>query len=310
MYKRSVLSAFTAVAFSMSAYATLAQDKPVTIGLALPTQTIDFFNEIREAVVDEARKKGVEVIVTDAHNDSAAQVSQIEDMLSRKISALIYIPAGASAAAVPVRAAKQAGVSVVTLDRNPPNAPGDTFIASDSVAGSKTIGDYLVKVTGGNAKVAVIQGQLGTTPQVAREKGMKQAFEGNPGMVIVAEQPADWMQDKAFSVAQDMLQKHPEITVFIGQADTLAMGAAQAIKVAHVDHKIWVVGFDGFPVALQAVGSGSLDATATQQTFRMGRMAVDSALDLLAKKDVPAEQLLDVTLTTKENAAQFLTAHP
>jgi ribose transport system substrate-binding protein len=118
------------------------------------------------------------------------------------------------------------------------------------------------------------------------------------------------MQDKAFSVAQDMLQKHPEITVFIGQADTLAMGAAQAIKVAHVDHKIWVVGFDGFPVALQAVGSGSLDATATQQTFRMGRMAVDSALDLLAKKDVPAEQLLDVTLTTKENAAQFLTAHP
>jgi ribose transport system substrate-binding protein len=311
MLRRSLLLAATAAgALFVATTGSHAADKPITIGLALPSQTLDFFNGIRDAVLEEAKAKGVTVIVADAHGDSAQQVNQVQDMLSRKISALIYVPAGATAAAVPVRLAKAAGVPVVTLDRNPPKAPGDTFIASDSVAGARTLGDYLVKVTGGTAKIAILQGQLGTTPEVSRATGLKQAFADHPGMVVVAQQPANWLQDQGFTIAQDMLQKHPDITVFVGRSDAPAMGAAQAIKVAHVHHKIWVVGFDGLPVALKAVLDGSLDATMTQQSGHMGRLAVDSALDLIAGQKLPPQQLLAVTLTTKANAAQFLANHP
>ena len=42
-----------------------------------------------------------------------------------------------------------------------------------------------------------------------------------------------------------MLQAHPDISVFFGQADAMALGAAQAVKVANVGHKVWIVGFDG-----------------------------------------------------------------
>ena len=310
MYLKSLLIAATATASLMCASAVAQAAEKVTIGLAIPSLTFDFFNEIREAVLDEAQKKGVDVIVVDAGGDSARQVNEVQDLLNRKVNALIYVPAGATAAAVPVRAAKQAGIPVVCLDRTPPNAPGDTFIASDSVAGAKTIGDYLVKVTGGQAKVAILQGQIGTTPEIARDTGLKQAFAGHAGMEVVAAQPADWLQDKGFAIAQDMLQKHPEITAFVGRSDAPAMGAAQAIKVANVGHKIWVVGFDGLPVALKAVADGSLDATMTQQTNLMGRMSVNSALDLLNGKKLPAEQLQAVTLTTKDNVAQFIANHP
>ena len=56
--------------------------------------------------------------------------------------------------------------------------------------------------------------------------------------------------------------------------------------------------------------SGVFDATATQQTQAMGRLAVDSAIKLVAGEKVPAEQLQDATLTTKENVAAIHRQHP
>ena len=52
------------------------------------------------------------------------------------------------------------------------------------------------------------------------------------------------------------------------------------------------------------------DVTATQQTQKMGRMAVDSAIDLVAGKKLSPEQLQDATLTTKENVGGFIEKHP
>lgn len=42
----------------------------------------------------------------------------------------------------------------------------------------------------------------------------------------------------------------------------------------------------------------------------MGKMALQSALDLIAGKSVPKEQLQPATLTTRENVGPFITNHP
>src|SRR5260221_13228821 len=97
-------------------------------------------------------------------------------MITRGVNAIIYIPAGATAAGVPVKAAKAAKISVVNVDRNAPDAPGDTFIATDSVGAAKTLGEYVCKVTGGKANIRILQGQLGTTPQKDHDKGLNEAL--------------------------------------------------------------------------------------------------------------------------------------
>ena len=257
------------------------------------------------------KARGIQVITVDAKGDSATQVSQVQDLLTRGIKALIYIPAGATAASVPVKAARAAGIPVINVDRNAPDAPGDTFIATDSVAAARTLGEYVVKQTGGKGNVAIIQGQLGTTPEQDRDKGFNEALSKAPGLKVVAKQPSKaWAQDEGFAIAQDMLQRHPEITVFFGRADALALGAAQAVKVGNLDHKVLVVGFDGDTAGLKAVKAGTLDATMAQRTQAMGRLALQSALDLIAKKSVPKEQLQEATLTTEENVDPFIEKHP
>jgi ABC-type xylose transport system substrate-binding protein len=83
----------------------IAQSKDVTIGLAVANLQADFFNQIKQSVEAEAKAKGVTVITVDAKGDSATQVSQVQDLITRGVKALIYIPAGATAAGVPVKTA-------------------------------------------------------------------------------------------------------------------------------------------------------------------------------------------------------------
>ncbi|WP_205621826.1 sugar ABC transporter substrate-binding protein [Arsenicicoccus bolidensis] len=319
--KIAVLSLAFAAAIPLSACnrdssATSAADsggKPVVIGLAVANLQADFFNQIKQSVEAEASAKGVKVQVSDAGGDSATQVNQIQDFISRQVSAIIYIPAGATAAGVPVKAAQRANIPVINVDRNAPDAPGKTFIATDSVAAAKTLGDWVVKQQGGKGNIAILQGQIGTTPQVDRQKGFQEALNAAPGMKVIAQQPADWAQDKGFNVAQDMIQAHQNINVFWGQADAMALGAAQAASNANLNPKPLIVGFDGDKAGIQAVRDGKIDATMVQQTQLMGRLAVDAAIKLAKGEQVPAQQLQTATLLTKADRAkadEFLAKHP
>jgi ribose transport system substrate-binding protein len=303
------IAALTTVSALFCAAPGLTQEKK-TVGLAVANLQADFFNQIKQAVGAEAKAKGVELIVADAKGDAATQVDQMQDLITRGVKAIIYIPAGATAAGVPVRAAQKAKIPVVNVDRNAPDAPGDTFIATDSVAAARTLGEHVCKVTGGKANIGILQGQLGTTPELDRDKGFTEAVSKCTGLKVVAKQPSKmWMQDEGFAIAQDMLQRHPDINVFFGRADALALGAAHAVKVANVP-KVMVFGFDGDVAGLKAVKDGTLDATMTQKTQYMGKLALDSALDLIDGKQLPKEQLQEAVLTTKENVGPFIDTHP
>ncbi len=308
---RFIAGAAIAAAFLVQPLSVAQPKKTITFGLAVANLDADFFNQIKQSVEASGGKKGITVITVDAKGDSAMQNKQIQELITRKIDALIYIPAGATAAGVPVRAAKAAGIPVVTVDRNPPDAPGDTFIATDSVSAARTLGEYVIKVTGGTGAVAVIQGQLGTTPELDRDRGFNEALAKAPGLKVVAKEDSKgWHKDEGFAIARAMLQRNPAITVFFGRADALALGAAQAVRTAKLDHKVWVVGFDGDITGLKAVKSGVLAATMTQQTQLMGRLGVDAALDLIDGKKLPPVQLHPAVLTTKDNVDRYIAEHP
>ena len=286
-------------------------DDELVIGLAVANQQADFFNMVRIAAEERAEEAGVDLVINDAMGDANTQVSQIQNFITQDVDAIIYIPAGSAAASVPVRDAREADIPVVTVDRNPETEPGDTFIASDSVAAAEELGEWVGEQTGGTGQIAAIQGQVGTTPEIDRDTGFTQAMENYPDMEEVARQSSDqWSQSEGFDIATDMLQRHPDLDVFFGRADALALGAASAARNAGRADDMLIVGFDGDVAGLEGVRDGVLDATVTQQTYKMGGLAIDSALALANGEDVPEVQLQDAILTTQENAEEFIEDHP
>jgi ribose transport system substrate-binding protein len=306
-FNKIAMAVVAGVALTASGGAFAQQKK---IGLAVANLQAEFFNMIKQSVEAYGKEKGYTIVTVDAKGDATTQVNQIQDLIAQKIDALIYIPAGATAAAVPVKAARAAKIPVINVDRNAEGAPGDTFIYGQSVPATTALGKWICEQTKGQGKAVMIHGQKGTTPEVERTKGFTEGL-ASCGIKITQNQWTErWAADEGNKIAQDMLQRDPSVNIIIGQADGIALGAAQAVKLAKPANKVWVVGFDGDVGGLKAVESGTLDATATQQTFTMGRMAVDAATALMAGKPVPKDQPTDAKVTTKANVAGFLKAHP
>lgn len=283
------------------------------LGLAVPNLQADFFNQIKLGVEGYGKEKGIDVIVVDAKNDTATQVSQVQDLMTQGIDAFIYIPAGAAAAAVPTRLARAEGIPVINVDRTPDGEPGDTFIAGESVESAYQVCSTIIKMAGGSGKMAIIHGQKGTTPEVDRTAGCMRAIGENPGVELVADQWSQmWSPDEGFSIAQNMLQANPDLTIIFGEADGLAMGAAKAVDVAGLSDKVVIGGYDGDVAALEYLAKceGPFKVTATQSTQLMGRLAVDSAIKVAAGETVPERQIPNAVLTNCENAPEFVAKHP
>lgn len=312
MKKFKTLLLAAAVTSVLSPLAVSA-DEIKKIGLAVPNLQADFFNQIKLGVESYGKELGIEIITVDAKSDTATQVSQVQDLLTQKIDAFIYIPAGAAAAAVPTRLARQAGIPVINVDRVPDGAPGDTFISGESIKSSYEVCSYIIKEAGGKGEMFMIHGQKGTTPEIDRTAGCMKAIEENPGVKLVAEQwTQQWSPDEGFTITQNLLQAHPKVTMIFGQADGIAMGAAKAVDVAGLSKEVIIGGYDGDGAALEylAKGKGPFVVTATQRTQAMGRMAVDAAIAAAAGKPLADHQVTVARLTTRENAAEFVKAHP
>lgn len=310
--KNTLVKVIAAAAFTAASAASHAEGIK-KIGLAVPNLQADFFNQIKLGVEDYAGKLGIEVIVADAKNDTATQVSQVQDFITQGIDAFIYIPAGAAAAAVPTRLARAEGIPVINVDREPEGAPGDTVIYGENVVSAYQVCDHIIGLAGGEGKMVIVHGQKGTTPEVQRFEGCKRAIDENPGVELVAQQWSQmWSPDEGFSITQNMLQANPDVKMIFGQADGLAMGAAKAVDVAGLSDKIIVGGYDGDVAALEYLADckGTFVVTATQSTQAMGVLAVNSAIAVSHGASVPARQIPNAVLTTCDNAEDFVKQHP
>jgi erythritol transport system substrate-binding protein len=103
-----------------------------------------------------------------------------------------------------------------------------------------------------------------------------------------------------------MLQAHSEISGIIAGNDTMALGAAAAVKSAGLTHVV-ITGFDGSPDAIDAIQRGELQATSLQPAVLISRLAVDEADQFLKTGSTgkPEQQIIACDLVTKSNADNY-----
>src|SRR3712207_9499846 len=70
-----------------------------------------------ESMQDEAKKRGYELVFTNARGDTATQVSNLEDLIAQRVDAIFLAPRESKGFEGPLQAAKQAGIPVFLIDR-------------------------------------------------------------------------------------------------------------------------------------------------------------------------------------------------
>jgi ribose transport system substrate-binding protein len=156
--------------------------------------------------------------------------------------------------------------------------------------------------------VVAIRGLLGVEGEINRDKGAKEVFAQYPGIKIVADPVADWLQDKAKDRMTETMRAQPRIDVVYGHNDPMAIGAWIAARDLGIQNDILFVGVDGLGGAsggIKKVMDGVLAATFIYP------LCVDKAVEIGNRMlhdpsfRPEREYVIPSTMVTKENAAKL-----
>ncbi len=276
-----------------------APKKEVTLGLVLSTLNNPFFVTLRDGAQKAADAAGAKLIVVDAQDDSAKMVAGIEDLITKKVSALLINPTDSDAVVPAIQKANDAGIPVFTVDRGANGGTVVAHIASDNVAGGAMAAEFLCKAINGKGNVVELQGIAGTSAARDRGKGFDDYMAANcKDAKIVAQQTANFNRDEGLKVFENILQAQPDIAGVFAHNDEMILGALQAAQAAKRTGIVFV-GFDAIDDATKAVQDGSLAATVAQQPAEIGRLGVESALKYLNGETVAASIPVPLSLVTK-----------
>ncbi len=273
-----------------------AEKEGATIGLVVSTLNNPFFVDLRDGAQAKADELGAKLVVLDSQDDSATEMSNVEDLITQGVDLIMINPTDSDAVGNAVAAANEAKIPVITLDRSANSGEVAAHVASDNVAGGKMAGEFMVEKLGGKGKVVELEGIPGASAARDRGEGFNAAIAGS-GLEVVAKQTANFDRAEGLSVMENILQAQPEINAVFAHNDEMALGALEAIKASGRD--IMVVGFDATDDAVKAVKAGEMAATVQQLPKEIGGIGVDTAMKVIAGETVEAYIPVDLALVTE-----------
>ncbi|MBZ5587768.1 MAG: substrate-binding domain-containing protein [Acidobacteriia bacterium] len=320
-YRKLVLAGIGAAVVMAAAFGIRAtfnaptQAKTFTIAFVPKALNSPFWAEMQQAAEREAAAQGVRLVslAADRETDVERQYQIIENLIQQKVDAILLAPAGSKELVPAIRKANDAGIPVLILDTRIDQGAAEsmgarvlTFIGSDNFEGGAVAGRYLADKLGGKGNVAIIEGISGHETADRRRLGFLNGIEAHPGIRVVASQTADWERARAYTVAENLLQAHPDLDAIFAANDEMALGALEAVAAARRLGHVGVVGFDAIPDALANIGSGRLLGSVAQFPGEMGRLGLRHAVALLRDGTTPPREILTrVEMIDRLNVGSF-----
>lgn len=247
----------------------------------------------------------VEVKVSDGQNNAATQATNMEALIAQHPKAILISPLTSDALSPAVKKAMDAGIPVITLDREV-NTPVTAHIGADNKAIAAEAGKFLGEKLGGTGNIIEIQGTAGASATVDRSSGFTEAISKFPNMKVVASTDGDFQRNNATKFIENNIQrfKSGEVTAVYAHNDEMALGARLALEQAGVADKVTIVSIDGQNEAIQAVADGKLAATFTYPFC--APEGVKAAYDAATGKSVDKKIVLKSVKIDSTNAKDYI----
>ena len=157
------------------------------------------------------------------------QVADIEDLLVKKVDALVVFPHDTSVTSA-VEKAYNSGVYVVVLDRGvSKEGIYHIYITNDDEYYTRNGMEWLAKQMGYKGNLLLITG-VPSPIDTIRTDTIKEVVKKYPNIKILDIQPGDWNRQKSLTVMENYLQKYKQIDAVYTADDDMMLGAMQAYK--------------------------------------------------------------------------------
>lgn len=268
----------------------------VRIGMVLSNLENPFFKEMEDGALERARRDNVSVEVVSAEDSPVRELQEIRRFIDEKVDVLIVNPTNSHAVSRGVILANEAGIPVITLDREAVRGDVASHIGSNNLLGGNLAAGYLKENLDRGAKIVELQGNTETTASLNRSRGFEQGSLGE--LRIILRENADFKREHSYEIMKRVLREEIDVDGVFAHNDESALGALRAVEESGRD--VVVVGFDGTDEAEEAIIQGRLDATVKQNPYEMGYMGVESAIKLTKKQWVNRKIDVGVYLIDKK----------
>lgn len=278
------------------------------MAVVISTLNNPWFVVLGESAAAKARELGYEAVIYDSQNNSAREAEHFDNIIAMGYDAILFNPTDADGSVLNVQRAGNAGIPTFCMDREINSRDAAvTQLLSDNFTGCVKLGQYFVREMNQQGTYVEILGLVGDNNTWNRSRGFHSVVDEFPGLVMAAQQSADFDRNTAMEVMESMLQAQPDIdAVFCGN-DAMALGAYQAILAAGKADQIKVFGFDGSDDALMSIANNRISATVMQFPVMMAEMSAVLADEYInGRRDFDSRTPVEVILVTPKNVSEFM----
>lgn len=264
-----------------------AQQGPL-VALLLATLQEERYQKDKRFFEAKARELGLRPFTLSADNDSARQLSQVEDALARGAEILVIQTTDRSAASGYVARAHAAGAKVVAYDRTIDEA--DAWVVHDNFQVGQLQAEAALKKTGGRGNYILLNGQSGHSVAKAISHGYHETlapYVKSGRVTIVLDQSHDaWSPEQALKTVEDALTKtHGQVDAILANNSGLARGAVQAVNAKGLgDRGIFIAGADADAANVNYVCQGKQSVEVYKDIQALAETAAQVTADLSAGK--------------------------
>lgn len=288
-----------------------APERKMVIALTMPDLTNLWWISIEQGVRAECEKIGAQFMPHDAKGDVSKQVSAIENFIAQKVDGIIIGAAEPNAIEDAAKAAKDAGIAVITVS-TPLNNDQTNITVSEREMGlgcGEMAAEWIKKVHGDKpVEVAILD--YPTLPSVIeRADSIAEVLNKEvPNAKVVARQSAATVAE-GLQAGETILQAHPDVKVVCAINDGGALGFAKALAAAgKAGDDVGCFGIstaDEFMLEManpDTVLRGTLDL----YPLNLGSMAVQSVIKIKNGEEVPKVQNTPLVKVWQSDAEKWL----
>lgn len=285
-----------------------AQSEDLTIGLAVPSMASAFWTSATYGVEDEANGTGTTLIKLDAGADTnvAQQVSQISDLINRRVDAIIIGATNGDALKAITERAIAAGIPVIGFSSPPTTDQLSSYIGADHYDMGRLQARCLAEDMGGEGQVAMLAFVEGQVWAEYRANGFKETLAAEfPNIEVVVENRLAVTRAQAITTTENILQRTADLGGIYTTVDELAAGAVTALKSAGRNESVFVSTSNLSPVTQQMLNDGDLVCASVQLIVEQGRNALIQAVIAAKHEENEPAVILPAVMVTKENLSQL-----
>ena len=277
------------------------------------SQQDSFWQAARLGVATKMQELGIKIEYLGTEVENAdAQTLIMSNLISRHPVAIAVSPVDADKMAPLIDKAIDAGIKVITINRDAPNSKRALYIGTDNALAGYQIGKQFAEAIGGKGEIAIFHGSLRSPVDVERVDGFNKAIAEYPEIKVDAVIETILPPDATVAALTPdiVLQQYPNLVGIFSVTGASAGASAQALKDVGKCEVVKVFSFGASQQAVDLMREGCLAMFITEKPYTLATQAVDALMGLVnGNSNFPPTTDLGVVVVTPATLDIFLNSN-